>query len=95
MKLALDQWKSQLITLSPSERVELAHFLLTSIELEEEGVERAWDLEASTRKVRLRRFPYLIYYVELDDSLWIAAVAHQKRRPGYWSHRRVELEGTS
>jgi toxin ParE1/3/4 len=50
--------------------------------------------DQGTRKVRLRRFPYTIYYVELDDSLWIAAVAHQKRRPGYWSDRRVEIEGT-
>jgi toxin ParE1/3/4 len=50
--------------------------------------------DQGTRKVRLRRFPYAIYYLELDDSLWIAAVAHQKRRPGYWSHRRVEIEGT-
>jgi putative addiction module component (TIGR02574 family) len=54
MNLALDQWKSQLIKLSPSERVELAHFLLTSIEPEEEGVERAWDLEASTRATEIR-----------------------------------------
>jgi hypothetical protein len=40
-----------------------------------------------TRKVRLHRFPYTVYYVDLDDSIWIAAAAHQKRRPGYWSHR--------
>jgi toxin ParE1/3/4 len=41
-----------------------------------------------TRKRRLSRFPYTVYYVELDDSIWIAAVAHQKRRPGYWSGRQ-------
>jgi toxin ParE1/3/4 len=40
-----------------------------------------------TRKHRLQRFPYTIYYVELDQTIWIAAVAHQKRRPGYWSGR--------
>jgi plasmid stabilization system protein ParE len=40
-----------------------------------------------TRKHRLHRFPYTIYYVELDQTTWIAAVAHQKRRPGYWSGR--------
>ncbi len=39
------------------------------------------------RKVRLRRFPYTVYYVELDRVIWVAAVAHQKRRPGYWSQR--------
>ena len=35
-------------------------------------------------------FPYTIYYVALDDSLWIAAMAHQRRRPGYWSRRHPE-----
>ncbi|MBV8267388.1 MAG: type II toxin-antitoxin system RelE/ParE family toxin [Planctomycetaceae bacterium] len=45
--------------------------------------------EQGTRKLRFRRFPYTIYYVELEGSIWIAAVAHQKRRPGYWTGRRL------
>jgi len=36
----------------------------------------------------LRRFPYVIYYLELDDSIWIAAIAHASRRPDYWRRRR-------
>jgi toxin ParE1/3/4 len=44
--------------------------------------------DQGTGKVRFRRFPYTIYYVELEESIWIAAVAHQKRRPGYWSKRQ-------
>jgi hypothetical protein len=36
----------------------------------------------------LKRFPYTVYYLELDHSIWIAAVAHQQRRPGYWSQCR-------
>lgn len=43
--------------------------------------------EQGTRKHRLRRFPYTVYHVDLEDTIWIAAVAHQKRRPGYWSGR--------
>lgn len=43
--------------------------------------------DQGTRKHRFQRFPYTVYYVELDDSIWIVAVAHQKRRPGYWSGR--------
>jgi hypothetical protein len=23
----------------------------------------------------------------MDDAIWIPAVAHQRRRPGYWSGR--------
>jgi toxin ParE1/3/4 len=49
--------------------------------------------DRGTRKHRFRRFPYTIYYVELDDSIWIAAVAHQKRRPGYWSGREPQRGG--
>ena len=40
-----------------------------------------------TRKRLLRRFPYTVYYAEFDESIWIVAVAHQKRRPGYWTDR--------
>ena len=36
----------------------------------------------------LHRFPYAVYYEELSDRLWVAAVGHQSRRPGYWSRRR-------
>ena len=32
-------------------------------------------------------FPYAILYVENPDSIAIYAVAHFKRRPGYWRER--------
>ena len=35
----------------------------------------------------LRRFPYSILYVLEKDCIRIMAVAHQKRRPGYWRYR--------
>jgi toxin ParE1/3/4 len=38
----------------------------------------------------LRRFPYVLFYLELPDALWIVAVAHSRRRPGYWRHRTPE-----
>jgi len=40
------------------------------------------------RKFVMKRFPYYIFYLELDSGIWIAAVAHQRRRPGYWAHRK-------
>lgn len=40
------------------------------------------------RKCLVKRFPYAIYYRNLQDRIWIAAVAHAKRRPGYWSRRK-------
>jgi len=33
------------------------------------------------------RFPYSLFYVIERDRIRIVAVAHQKRRPGYWHDR--------
>ena len=35
----------------------------------------------------LHRFPYGIYYIELQDVIWIVAVAHTRRKPCYWRYR--------
>lgn len=43
-----------------------------------------------TRQVHrapVRRFPYRVVYVVIGDVLWVAAVAHTRRRPGYWRQR--------
>ena len=40
-----------------------------------------------TRKFILQRFPFNIFYRTGETELVIVAVAHQKRRPGYWSSR--------
>jgi toxin ParE1/3/4 len=45
-----------------------------------------------TRKYRTRcrllhRFPYAIYYLELQDIIWVVAVTHTRRRPYYWRKR--------
>lgn len=42
------------------------------------------------RKFVVKKYPYNIFYKELDDRIWIAAVVHQKRRPDYWAHRTPE-----
>lgn len=36
-----------------------------------------------TRRFRLRKFPYSLVYLEMLDHIWLVAVAHHKRRPGY------------
>lgn len=43
--------------------------------------------EEQTRRVLLRRFPYSVIYVIEDASVLVVAVAHQRRRPGYWKDR--------
>ena len=41
----------------------------------------------SIRKFVLRRFPYVIFYEEFQLHISIYAVAHAKRKPGYWLGR--------
>lgn len=36
----------------------------------------------------LRRFPYSIIYQVVAEELRILAVAHHRRRPDYWTHRK-------
>lgn len=36
----------------------------------------------------LDRFPFSIVYRRNADSLTIIAIAHHRRRPGYWAKRR-------
>ena len=43
--------------------------------------------EYGTRRIVLRRFPYLVIFRETDTSVEIIAVAHGRRRPGYWQDR--------
>jgi len=44
----------------------------------------------SDRQIRrrpVRRFPYHVVYIELPDRIQILAIAHDRRRPGYWVGR--------
>jgi plasmid stabilization system protein ParE len=40
-----------------------------------------------TRRLVLHRFPFSIIYLDDPDALSIVAVAHSKRKPGYWEQR--------
>ena len=62
----------------------------------EEGLERIVQLPETwpfylhgTRRFLLRRFPFSIVYRVMDDTIGIYALAHAKRRPGYWKARRL------
>lgn len=39
------------------------------------------------RRYYIRRFSYLVIFLELPNNILIVAVAHGRRRPGYWKHR--------
>ncbi|HEX2201687.1 MAG TPA: type II toxin-antitoxin system RelE/ParE family toxin [Longimicrobium sp.] len=43
--------------------------------------------QAGTRCKQLDRFPYTLFYRDKEDEIQIFAVAHHRRRPGYWLKR--------
>lgn len=42
---------------------------------------------AGTRRYLLRRFPFSVVFRVREDGLQVVAVAHARRRPGYWRIR--------
>jgi plasmid stabilization system protein ParE len=40
------------------------------------------------RRYLLRRFPYSVIYQVTSNELRVIAVAHHRRRPGYWAGRK-------
>lgn len=44
-------------------------------------------LSATLRRKVLQRFPYTLIYSLEPGLIFVVAVAHHKRRPGYWRKR--------
>ena len=40
-----------------------------------------------TRRFLLRRFPFSVVYREAGETVQVIAVAHGRRKPGYWKGR--------
>ena len=40
------------------------------------------------RKIAVEGFPYWVVYQELPALLYVVAIAHFRRRPGYWRFRK-------
>ena len=39
------------------------------------------------RRIGVKRFPYHVVYLETEAHIRILAVAHDRRKPGYWKPR--------
>jgi plasmid stabilization system protein ParE len=44
--------------------------------------------ESAERRFLLSKFPFSILYRVRRNEIFVTAVAHQKRRPGYWQRRK-------
>ncbi|KAF0179293.1 MAG: Plasmid stabilization system protein [Limisphaerales bacterium] len=48
---------------------------------------RFWMFDPPVRRHLSTVFPYAVVYLEQPDRIWIVAVMHCKRKPGYWRER--------
>ncbi len=46
-----------------------------------------WQPKSGYRKYVIPRFPFVIFYKSEETGIVVVAVAHAKRRPGYWLPR--------
>jgi len=46
-----------------------------------------WRPDRPYRQKVLARFPYVIFFVFEPDVIAVVAIAHTRRRPGYWRAR--------
>jgi toxin ParE1/3/4 len=38
----------------------------------------------------VHRFPFVVYYTETTEVIWVFAIAHGRQKPGYWRRRKIE-----
>jgi plasmid stabilization system protein ParE len=73
---------------SPLSATAFAHAVDNAVVQIAEAPTRLPLAEHGTRKFVLQRFPFNIFYRANEAEIVIVAIAHQKRRPGYWSSRK-------
>jgi len=48
---------------------------------------RFFRFSPPAQRALARKFPYSLVYLDEPDRVWIVAIMHAKRRPGYWRER--------
>jgi len=46
------------------------------------------SFDLAVRRTPVERFPYHVVYLETQDAIRVLAVAHNRRKPGYWLGRQ-------
>jgi hypothetical protein len=60
---------------------------VTLVVLFEPAASHELNEAAETRKCLVSRFPYSILYWFDATTVHVSAIAHHRRRPGYWGER--------
>jgi toxin ParE1/3/4 len=68
--------------------VRFLHVVEHAIQRVREHPEMGEELARGERRLLLRRFPYKLIYRSGLGRVFIVALAHHKRREGYWRRRR-------
>jgi plasmid stabilization system protein ParE len=61
--------------------------LESALERVRQDPERWPRAQDDTRRLLFRRFPFSLVYRVSSVNVLVIAVAHDRRRPGYWRHR--------
>lgn len=73
---------------STSAAIEFANEVDAAISLITADPQRHFRTYVGCQLCRLRRYPYCVVYHHAGDIITVVAIAHAKRRPGYWRQRR-------
>ena len=77
------------------QKIGLGLIFLAAVEYATDKIQQNPNLAAiynatGLRRYVIQRFPFVIFYEELEECLWIVAIAHGKRKPNYWRQRQME-----
>jgi hypothetical protein len=61
--------------------------LATALIVEAPGRLPVVSVDTRARRVVVKDFPFTVVYTIAGDTVFILAIAHQKRRPFYWKRR--------
>lgn len=64
------------------------HEIERALRLIVDAPERWPTYKGKYRRILVRRFPYSLIYTNTDTQIVVIAVAHGRRKPGYWKKRR-------
>lgn len=71
----------------PGLGLDFEHAARVAVQSIQADPERYPEWKSGTRRLVMERFPFVIYYADLPNTIWILAFAHTSRKPGYWRRR--------